>query len=152
MRCTSRRRFVQKLPKTTCEGCFEELTGTCFGANSFRGKSFCARHECWHQQCDESPVAKLTSQFQNDKKVYEQSNYCYDDCSADDTETKSSNTRSRGCEPPATPNWRHWQRSKAADASRVNADADKSGCGRASAQAVAATNLAARTGQVPQTA
>ena len=68
MRCTSRRRLVQKLPKTTCESCFEELTGTCFGANSFRGKPFCARDECWHRQCDESPVAESTSQFQNYKK------------------------------------------------------------------------------------
>jgi len=68
MRCTSRRRLVQKLPKTTCEGCFEELMGTCFGANSFRGKPFCARDECWHRQCDESPVAESTSQFQNYKK------------------------------------------------------------------------------------
>jgi hypothetical protein len=103
MRCTSRRRFVQKLPKTTCEGCFEELTGTCFGANSFRGKSFCARHECWHQQCDESPVAKLTSQFQNDKKVYEQSNYCYDACPTNNANPKAGDITSCGCERTTTP-------------------------------------------------
>ena len=68
MPCTSRRRFVQKLPKTTCEGCFEELTGTCFGANSFRGKSFCEGMSVGISNATISPVAKSLSQFQNDKK------------------------------------------------------------------------------------
>jgi hypothetical protein len=68
MRCTSRRRFVQKLPKTTCGGCFEELTETCFDANSFRGKPFCAGHECWHRQCGDYSRGRIIEPISKQQK------------------------------------------------------------------------------------